>query len=224
MAAGKTIFTINLAKQIKNKKILIVQINSKINDINFLIKQQNSKNEEKNIEIKNINKNINILLNDTENQMEILKEIKKLKENYDLILIDVEDNIECFSILLENIDKIIYLTQANILQIKKSKMQLEEMIEKYKIDVEKVNIVFNKSQAESLSLNIIKEVFKDYNIIGKVNDILNSNQLINHNMNTIYINKKIKKQYQKIGIEILKDKNEKYYFLNKIQNNENGGK
>lgn len=154
------------------------------------------------------------------NEIEILKQIKNWKEKYDVILIDMEEKIEnYFNILLEEIDKIIFLTEANILQIKKTKKYIEENIKKYKIENEKINIIFNKIKKETLTINILKNTFKNYNILGKINDIKNCNLLINNNMKIIFLNKRIKKQYQKIGNEILKNKNINNYYLNKINNN-----
>lgn len=215
-------FTINLANQFKNKKILILEINSENQDILFLIKKKNKIiNQENNMEINIINKQIHLISENhqTINEAEMIKEIKKWKENYDVILIDMEEKIEnYFYILLEEINKIIFLTEANILQIKKSKKQLEEFIEIYKIEKEKINIVFHKINEETLSFNILKNILSEYNFLGKVNDIKNCNLLINHNMNQKFLNTKIKKQYQKIGSEILKNKNTKNYYLNKIEN------
>lgn len=132
----------------------------------------------------------------------------------------MEEKIEnYFNVLLEEINKIIFLTEANILQIKKTKKYIEEYIKKYKIENEKINIIFNKIKKETLSINIIKNIFKNYKILGKINDIKNSNLLINNNMKSIFLNKKIKRQYQKVGNEILKNKNVDNYYLNKINNN-----
>lgn len=122
-----------------------------------------------------------------------------------------------FFTFLEEINKIIFLIEPNILQIKKSKKQIEKIINNYKIEQEKINIIFHKINEETLSFNILKNILKEYNFIGKVNDIINCNLLINHNMNQKFLNKKIKKQYQKIGNEILKNKNIKNYYLNKIE-------
>ena len=130
----------------------------------------------------------------------------------------MEEKIENYFILLEEIHKIIFLIEPNILQIKKSKKQLEEMNEIYKIEREKINIVFHKINEETLSFNILKNVLKEYNFLGKVNDIKNCNLLINHNMKQKFLNQKIKRQYQKIGNQILKNKNTQNYYLNKLEN------
>lgn len=216
----------------KDKKILIIEINSKTQDIKILKNKQNN-NEEKN-DIKNIyekfyneekqnNKIIEIRktlhlfsTNEEEkSEIEILKQIKMWKENYDVILIDIE---KYFTSIFEEIDKIIFLTEANVLQIKKSKIYLEENIKKYKIEQDKINIVFNKVAKDAFSINILKNALKEYNLLGKVNNINNCNILVNHNMNQTYLQNNIKMQYQKIANEILKNKNTKKYYLNKINN------
>lgn len=194
----------------------------KVKNNNILSKDKFVNNNEKEITIYSINKKINLFSenNKTINEIEILKQIKAWKEKYDVILIDIENETqEYFSVLLEEINKIIFLTEANILQIKKSKKYLENQIQKYKIEKEKINIIFHKIKHESLSFNILKSILKEYNILGKINDIKNCDLLINNNMKKIFLNKKIKKQYQKIGEEILKNKNIKNYYINKINNN-----
>lgn len=209
-----------MASQFKNKKILILEINLENQDILFLTKNKIIK-EESNIEINKINKQIDLFSKNNQiiNDIEIIKTIKIWKENYDIILIDIEEKFEnYFLMLLEEINKIIVLIEPNILQIRKSKKYLEEIVENYKIEQEKINIVFNKTNKETLSLNILKNTLKEYNFLGKINDIKNCNLLINHNMNQKFLNKKIKGQYQKIGNEILKNKNIKNYYLNKIEN------
>jgi hypothetical protein len=215
---GKTFFTINLAKQFKNKKILILEINSPNNDIAFLTKCEKSKKEN----ISSINNKINLISQNTEinNEIIFLKEIKKWKENYNVILIDTEEDMKgCFSMLLEEIDKIIFLTEANILQLKKSKKYLEEKIKRYKINKEKINFVFNKTDSQMFSLNILKKALKEYNILGKIDNVPNSNLLINNNFNTIFLDSTSKRQYQKIGKDILKNIKQQKYYLNKINNN-----
>lgn len=216
----------------KDKKILIIEINSKTQDIKILKNKQNN-NEQKNSieniyekfynekkednEIIEIKKTLHLFSTNGEekSEIEILKQIKMWKEKYDVILIDIE---KYFTSLFEEIDKIIFLTEANILQIKKSKIYLEESIKNYKIEQEKINIVFNKTTKDAFSINILKSALKEYNLLGKVNNINNCNLLINHNMNQAYLEKHIKMQYQKIGNEILKNKNTKNYYLNKINN------
>lgn len=216
----------------KDKKILIIEINSKTQDIKILKNKKNNNDPKNNIEniyekfynekkqedeIVEIKKTLHLFSTNGEekSEIEILKQMKMWKENYDVIIIDIE---EYFTSIFEQIDKIIFLTEANVLQIKKSKIYLEENIKKYKIEQEKINIVFNKVAKDAFSINILKNALKEYNLLGKVNNINNCNLLINHNMNQAYLEKSIKIQYQKIANEILKNKNTQKYYLNKINN------
>jgi hypothetical protein len=218
---GKTFFTINLAKQFKNKKILIIEINSKNKDIAFLIQKNKSTNENLS-QTNSINNKIDLIFQNEEinNEIAFLKEIKKWKEIYDVILIDTEEEMkDGFSILLEEIDKIIFLAEANILQIKKSKEYLEERIKRYKINKDKINFIFNKANSQILSFNILKNSLKEYNLLGKIDDVKNSNFLINHNFNNIFLDNTTKRQYKNIGTEILKSIKHQKYYLNKINNN-----
>ncbi len=91
------------------------------------------------------------------------------------------------------------------------------MFYNYKIEQEKINIVCNKVKEETLSFNILKSVLKEYNILGKINDVKNSNLLINHNMKNVFLEKEIKGQYKRIGNEMLKNENTKKYYINKIE-------
>ncbi len=216
----------------KDKKILIVEINSKTQDIKILKNKQKSNEQKSNIEniyekfynekkqedeIVEIKKTLHLFSTNGEekSEIEILKQMKMWKENYDVIIIDIE---EYFTSIFEEIDKIIFLTEANVLQIKKSKIYLEENIKKYKIEQDKIHIVFNKVAKDAFSINILKNALKEYNLLGKVKNINNCNLLINHNMNQAYLEKSIKIQYQKIANEILKNKNTQKYYLNKINN------
>ncbi len=209
-----------------------MEISSKTQDIKILKDRKNNndpKNNRENIyekfynekkqedEIVEIKKTLHLFSTNGEekSEIEILKQMKMWKENYDVILIDTEKHFTSF---FEEIDKIIFLTEANVLQIKKSKIYLEESIKNYKIEQEKINIVFNKVAKDTFSINILKNALKEYNLLGKVNNINNCNLLINHNMNQTYLEKNIKMQYQKIANEILKNKNTKKYYLNKINN------
>lgn len=224
MEYGKTIFTINMVNTyIKNKyKVLIIEISSQMSEIEFLLKKSKNIKKEDQKNIIKLNKKIDLILenNINKNEIELLKQIKELKSKYQIIIIDIkkeEKNI-LYNILKES-DKHIILIEPNILQIKKSKKYMEEWIEKYRIDKEKIDIIFNKVTEGSLSFNILKDIYKNYNIIGKINLIKNCNKLINKNMNYNILNKRAKKEYKKIADEILKNRNIKKYYLNKIYNN-----
>lgn len=223
---------------IKNKKRKSINIEKNYEeklDKNFIntndeeiINQNFYNNENKKIEIENliikINSNINLISNinllfsdNKINDLELLKIINKIKTNYDFILIDL--NIEeqfYLEFLFNHSDKIIFLTESNILSIKKSKNILEKYINKFKIQKNKIYIIFNKEKSDSICFYITKEFFKKYNILGKINFIKNYNLLMNQKMKEIYIENKIKKQYLEIAKKLSKNNLIKQYYIDKI--------
>lgn len=236
---GKSIFTVNIAKTFvkKKKTILIIDMDFYTNSIEILfgaknkkikIENYNQENEQNNFEnlILKVNSKINLIskINTLfpENKIEeitLLKQLENLKEKYDYIIIDTESQSENYlQIILDKCDKIIFLTEPNLLQIKKAKNILDKYINEWKIEKEKIFILFNKVKKDTICFNILKEVFSNYNIIGKINFIKNCNTLINQNMKSIFIENKIKKQYEKIAHRISINKKLKNYYLEKINN------
>jgi len=203
---GKSIFSSVLAKLIINKKILLIDFdifNQSINSI-FNVKKIN-KNNSDNLIIK-VNKNIDLLcavdfLFDEKFKVEKNK-IKKLLEEYlnkyDLIIIDTTS--ECFfdytKEILEKSDLIIFLAGGNLTELKKSKKLLDIYINKWKIKKEKIKIVFNKEDKNSVDNKILKTLFSDFNILEKIKLNNKFDLIINNNLKII--DKKIKKKFEKI--------------------------
>ncbi len=234
---GKSIFTVNIAKAFakKKNKILIIDMDFYTNSIETLFGVKNKKenynqeNEQESFEkfILKINSKINLISNIDEifpqnNIEEItrLKQLEKLKEKYDYIIIDTgSQNENYMQIIFDKCNKVIFLTEPNLLQIKKAKNILNKYINEWKVEKEKIFILFNKVKKDTICFNILKEVFSNYNIIGKINFIKNYNTLINQNMKSIFLENKIKKQYKKIAYRISQDKKIKEYYLEKINKN-----
>lgn len=208
--AGKSIITVNLAKvmALKKEKILIIDFDILNNNIHTIlgVKKHLIKN---NYEIENliikVNKNID-LLSATEflfgskekiDINEIENTINKLKEKYNKIIIDTSS--ECFFDFTKTIIKLsnknIFVTDTNILEIKKAKELLNIYINNWKINKNKFNILFNKYNKESISINILKELFCEFNIIGFLKYNSKYNKLINKNNRFNLIDKKLKKEY-----------------------------
>ncbi len=189
----------------------------------------NQENEQESFEkfILKINSKINLISNIDEifpqnNIEEItrLKQLEKLKEKYDYIIIDTgSQNENYMQIIFDKCNKVIFLTEPNLLQIKKAKNILNKYINELQIEKEKIFILFNKVKKDTICFNILKDVFSNYNIIGKINFIKNYNILINQNMKSIFLENKIKKQYKKIAYRISQDKKIKKYYLEKINKN-----
>lgn len=101
------------------------------------------------------------------------------------------------------------------MEIQKSKNILKIYKEEWNIDNNEINILFNKFNKNSIDINILKIIFSEYNIIGKI-DINNKyNLIINKNANKI--DKNIKKEYLKI-IEKYLINRKKQNFIKKIKN------
>ena len=133
----------------------------------------------------------------------IKKILEKYSNVYDLIIIDTTS--ECFfdytKEILEKSDIIIFLLEANLIELKKSKNLLDIYINKWKIKKEKFNIIFNKKNNNSIDEKILKILFSDFNILEKIKYNNNFNLLINNNLKNI--DKKIKNKFKKIIDKII---------------------
>ena len=173
-------FIKNLCEEKNNIKKLIIKINNKINLIS----------------------GIDLLL---KNKNEIYEIIQNLNNEYNIILIDTEtDNNEYNNLIMKFSDEIIFLIEANLIQIKKSINLLNNYTNNFNIENKKINIINNKKANDSVDEIILKNIFSEYNFLGNIFFNKNYNKLINKNMNKKYINKKIKKEYKKISKKILK--------------------
>lgn len=200
--AGKTLVSVLLSKYIEkqNKKILLIDFNT----INKFILGVNDKKKEKN-NIKIINKNLYFLdgedklLNNFENY-KINLYLEKIKDEFDFIIIDlsleIKDNL--LQMLLTKADKIIFLLEANILEIKKAKLLLEMYLEDYHAEENKIKIVFNKINKYKIPEFILKEMFSKFEIIGNLEYEEKYTLFINKNFNNVYYKEEYKNLYEKL--------------------------
>ena len=239
---GKSIFTVNLAKSLiySKKKILIIDFDILNNSLHTIlgvkkysekiskkIKENNLIKDKiglKELKIK-INKRIDLisginLLFDSKykiNNIQFNNLFNDVKKFYDVIIIDTSS--ECFFNYTKDIIKKsninIFIVEPNLLEIQKSKNILKIYKEEWNIDNNKINILFNKFNKNSIDINILKIIFSEYNIKRKI-DINNKyNLIINKNANKI--DKNIKKEYLKI-IEKYLINRKKQNFIKKIKN------
>ena len=201
---GKSVFCVIISKIIKNKKILLIDLNIFNNSIStiFGVKKYNK--------IIKINKDIDAVCVP---EMFIKREkIEKEKFNsfidenidkYDLIFIDTSSvcEKEYIKTISEKSDIILFLTEANILQLNKTHLILKRYIYEYNINIKKIKIIFNKYNIFSIEKNILKNIFWEFNILGKIK--LNKKYNLIINKNTKIINHDIKKEYTKIINKIL---------------------
>lgn len=199
----------------KIKKILIINFNEKNNDIFFIFSKEKNRNftnqesqnfiskEEMNIE--KVCKKISILdgkfliKNDNFEETKFKNIIKK----YDLVYIEnsIHNNKKYNEEILKLSDKLLCVCEPNIINISKTKIILEKYINNYFINEEKINILFNKYNKYSIEENLLKKIFFNFNVIGKIK----SNNKNNYLINTKYkkVPNKIKKEYKKILEKII---------------------
>ena len=197
---GKSIFISLFSKNVKNKKILIIDFDIYNKSLD-LIFGYNTKNQKEKSIIK-VNNNIELLSKIEIFFKEIYIEKNKIRnilnsfsKKYDLIIIDNTSEYSCeyTKEILKNSDSIIFLSDANLIELNKTKKLLEKYINKWKIEKEKFNVVFNKININSINNKILNNLFSDFNILGKINFSNKYNLIINNNLKML--NKNINKEY-----------------------------
>ena len=182
---GKSIYSVCMSNYLNNKKnkILIIDfdiLNNSIHTILGISKYNKKKNNKRIINdcIINVDNNISVLTGENiikkykKNINYIVKLLEILKEKYDYIIIDT--SAECFfdinKTIINKSDINIFLLEANLLEITKATKLLEIYNKNWNIDERKIKIVINKYNKNAISMNIIKKLFSDYEIIGKLED------------------------------------------------------
>lgn len=206
LGVGKSIFTINLAISIKNKKILIIDLDIFNNCIHTILGIKLINKNKSNLKkyIIKYNKNIDLISISQileKNDIEKIKEfLNNLPREYDYIFIDT--SLECFENQNKKLMKKsylnIFLIEPNLTDIKKAQRILEIYNKEWKIKKEFINIIFNKYNINSIKEKILKRLFEEYKIIGKINYDLDYNLLINKNYKCKNKIKNIKKEYAEI--------------------------
>lgn len=233
---GKSIVTLNLANIIKEsqEKILIIDFDILNNSLHTIlgvnkypqkIKNKLQKNDLINNKINindliiKINKKVDLisginLLFDSKYKIsseKIQDILEELKRQYNTIIIDTSS--ECFFDYTKNIirhsDLILFLLESNLIEIKKANNLLKIYQEKWKIEAEKINIIINKYNENAIDDSILKDIFSQYKIVGKIKFNKKYNILINKNFEGNSVTKNIKNEYKKITNKIIKLKNRK---------------
>ena len=116
---GKTTFTLIISKLIKDKKILIIDCDFYFKEIQVIL----NSNKIQNYPIIKINKNLNLYnkFDKNINKQNLVSLINKLKNEFELIIFDCNYNNLLFNDILQISDKILFLMEPNLLQLKKSK-------------------------------------------------------------------------------------------------------
>lgn len=216
---GKSIYSVCMSNYLNNKKnkILIIDfdiLNNSIHTILGISKYNKKKNNKRIINdcMINVDNNISVLTGENiikkykKNINYIVKLLEILKEKYDYIIIDT--SAECFfdinKTIINKSDINIFLLEANLLEITKATKLLEIYNKNWNIDERKIKIVINKYNKNAISMNIIKKLFSDYEIIGKLEMSNIYNNIINKNNKIIFKNYKNNNEYKKINEKIIK--------------------
>ena len=69
---------------------------------------------------------------------------------------------------LENAEKIIFILELNIEEIKQLNKLINNLILNNLINKNKINILINKYNKNSINYKLIKKIFFNYNIVGKI--------------------------------------------------------
>ena len=201
----------------RKSKSINFQKNNKINIKNLKLKKEILKNKiykfknfyniEKNINniLKNYNKNIKILninkLNKNYFKIKYLnKIIKYLKNNFNYIFLEINyeekiKNIKLKKEIIKNIDKNLIILEPNKIGI----LRTEGIIKKLNImENEKINIIINKNNRNSINKEIINNYFNSYKILTSIKNttmfekIINSKLILKNNLIYLKLKKVVK--------------------------------
>ena len=207
--SGKSIITALLGQASKKEKLKTVIVDFDIinNSIHTIFRIQKNNLYDSNLNLDNfinhVSNNLDVFCGIdalfTENNKisyeKVENLISELKDLYDLILIDTssETILKFMKTVLANVDKIIFLVEPNLLQIKKAEKLLEIYIEDWEVYPNKIEILFNKVNGNSIDDNILKEIFGNFKIVGKINESNKFTELANDIRNEGFgLNKYIK--------------------------------
>lgn len=187
--SGKTTLSIIMTLLLSKKyKILLIEENKNNTIISSLLDTYQL-NQLDNNEMKKIKNNFYLLNNlyFVNKKINILEYLNKIKKEFDYIIIDSDSSFEETE-NKEIINKIIFLLEPNLLEIKKAKN---------KINKKNIKIILNKINMNSIDDEIIKNIISQ-KIIGKINYTKNINLFINHQFNLNCLNKKEKNNFLEI--------------------------
>lgn len=95
------------------------------------------------------------------------KILEAAKEKYDFIIIDTSSNIFLDSLkwAVQIASKILFVTEANYLSMKKSTQLLSVLVTNWTVWKEKIKIVVNKENAQTLGVDVVEQILEDYELI-----------------------------------------------------------
>lgn len=142
--------------------------------------------------IKKYQREKTIIIKDSKkDNFQIYNNIKNIRNNYDYIFIDIQ-NFNNYKFFEKIIDENILILNSNILEINKTKKFINN-------NKTKIKVILNNYNENSLSEEILKNIFKNkIEIIAKIPNNKNYNLIINNNFNIKYLDKNTKEKFLKI--------------------------
>ena len=193
---GKSTFSILFAQNIKGNKKLVIDFDVLNNSIHTILginqyskeiqkKIKENRKEELNFDYINIKdfitktkygidiiSGMNLIFgSDNQNSPTRIRNIiKKAKSEYDVVVIDTSSYglLDYTKEIFKVSDNIIFISGANILEIKKTKKLLKIYEEEWGIERQKIQIMFNKYTEESIDTQVLRNIFNNYNVLGKI--------------------------------------------------------
>lgn len=225
--AGKSVISTLLSKIIsnKNKKTLLIDFDFENSSINTLFGIRKYKENQNYIDdfIFDVDENLDIMcgidkiinIKEKMNNYVIKEIVEQLKKDYEFIVIDVSSRIDFkyVKIILTFCNKIIFLIEPNLLEISKSNKILEVFLNDWDIEIDKIKIVFNKSNKYKIAESILEEIFSEFEIIGDIDYEEKYNLFINKNTNIDFEKVKFEEIYEKLNI-----KKEEIYANSSVRN------
>ncbi len=204
-------YLINKIKNIKinnqnNLNEEIIKLKKIINEKDQEILKYKNNNFLEN-DIKNLNnKNIAIIGEEFSGKTLIINNFKNILENkniFEFKEININNYLEIEKCNYLNI-KLIFIIEAQTEKMIRNKKIINKLIFENKINSNNIYIIINKINKYSPNINISKNLFKEFNIIGKIN-FDNYCDFINNEKNGfVKENKKLKAIYNKIFNKIFK--------------------
>lgn len=201
---GKSVIMINLAHFFikKNKKVLLVEtdvlkgdikqiLNIKTKDVEKQLKEKTGDIKQKCIKVKR-GLFYSCLID--------IKYDEKDWKKFDIIIFELSEKLEenVKREILKISNQILFLTEGNILQLKKDRKILKNYKKFFNIKGKKIKILINKNNKFSINKKIIKKLLFNYKILGKIENNNKYTYYINKNYKNIIFNKKMKMEYKKI--------------------------
>ena len=180
----------------RKSKSINFQKSNKINIKNLKLKKEILKNKiYKFKNFYNIEKNINNILKNYNKNIEIKylnKIIKYLKNNFNYIFLEINYEEKIKKEIIKIIDKNLIILEPNKIGILRAEKIIKEL---NIIETEKINIIINKNNKNSINKEIINKYFYNYKILTIINNNTVFERMINNKMilknNLIYL--KLKK-------------------------------